>query len=184
MPPFSNMPDNDIWRIVVFIRAMRGSASEADVPGNAENGKAIFNGKGRCIQCHMIHGHGGTIGPDLSNIGAQATLDQIRHSLTQNGPVPLGYRPITIVTNKGETVQGIAKNEDGFSVQVLDFHDKLHLYQTTEVSQIIHGTTSLMPHNYDKVLSPTEYQDLVAMLARQVTVELNTKRQGEGEVGR
>src|ERR1700733_13039612 len=132
MPAFAgSLADDDIWRIVVFIRAMRGSASETDVAGNVEHGKAIFDGKGGCLKCHMLNGKGGTIGPDLSNIGAQVTLQPLRQSLTQEGPIPPGYRPIRVVTVKGETVEGIAKNEDAFSVQVLDFHDRLHLYDTT-----------------------------------------------------
>jgi hypothetical protein len=32
-----------------------------------------------------------------------------------------------------------------------------------------------MPHNYDKVLTPEEYQDLVAMLARQVRTTLHVQ---------
>ena len=185
MPPFAgSLSDDDIWRIVVFIRAMRGSASETDVAGNVEHGKAVFDGKGGCLKCHMLNGKGGTIGPDLSNIGAQVTLQHLRQSLTQEGPIPPGYRPITVVTTKGETVEGIAKNEDGFSIQLLDRQGKLHLYDTTELRTVTHGTKSLMPHDYDKVLSAGEYQDLLAMLAKQVTTSLNTKREGEGEVGR
>jgi putative heme-binding domain-containing protein len=185
MPPFAgSLPDDDIWRIVVFIRAMRGSASETDVAGSVEHGKAVFDGKGGCLECHMLNGKGGTIGPDLSNIGAQVTLQHLRQSLTQEGPIPPGYRPIKVVTAKGETVEGIAKNEDGFSVQLLDYHDKLHLYDTTELREITHGKVSLMPHDYDKMLTPEEYQDLLAMLAKQVTTSLSTKREGEGEVGR
>jgi putative heme-binding domain-containing protein len=185
MPAFSgSLSDDDIRRIVVFIRAMRGSASETDVAGNAEHGKAVFDGKGGCLKCHMLNGKGGTIGPDLSNIGAQVTLQHLRQSLTQEGPIPSGYRPIKVVTVKGETVEGIAKNEDGFSVQLLDFQDKLHLYDTTELREITHGKASLMPHDYDKVLAAEEYQDLLAMLAKQVTTSLSTKREGEGEVGR
>ena len=34
--PALGLPDDDIWRIVVFIRAMRASASDVDVPGDAE----------------------------------------------------------------------------------------------------------------------------------------------------
>jgi putative heme-binding domain-containing protein len=185
MPPFAgSLPDDDIWRIVVFIRAMRGSASETDVAGNVEHGNAVFHGKGGCLKCHMLNGKGGTIGPDLSNVGAQVTLQHLRQSLTQEGPIPPGYRPIKVVTAKGETVEGIAKNEDGFSVQLLDYHDKLHLYETTELREITHGKVSLMPHDYDKVLSAEEYQDLLAMLAKQVTTSLSTRREGEGEVGR
>ncbi len=185
MPPFAgSLADDDIWRIVVFIRAMRGSASETDVAGNVENGKVVFDGKGGCLKCHMLNGKGGTIGPDLSNIGAQVTLQHLRHSLTQEGPIPPGYRPIKVVTVQGETVEGIAKNEDEFSVQLLDYHDKLHLYDTIELREITHGKVSLMPHDYDKVLTAEEYHDLLAMLAKQVTTSLNTKREGEGEVGR
>jgi putative heme-binding domain-containing protein len=185
MPAFAGgLPDDDIWKIVVFIRAMRGSASETDVTGNVEHGKAVFGDKGGCLKCHMLDGKGGTIGPDLSNIGAQATLQHLRQSLTQEGPIPPGYRPIKVVTAKGETVEGIAKNEDGFSVQLLDYHDKLHLYDTTELREITHGKVSLMPHDYDKVLTTEEYQDLLAMLAKQVTTSLSSKREGEGEVGR
>jgi putative heme-binding domain-containing protein len=185
MPAFAgSLADDDIWRIVVFIRGMRGSASETDVAGNVEHGKAIFDGKGGCQKCHMLNGTGGTIGPDLSNIGAQVTLQHLRQSLTHDGPIPPGYRPIKVVTTQGETVEGVAKNEDGFSVQLLDYHDKLHLYETTELREITHGKVSLMPHDYDKVLTAEEYQDLLAMLGKQVTTSLSTKREGEGEVGR
>lgn len=185
MPPFGgSLADDDIWRIVVFIRAMRGSASETDVPGSAEQGKVVFTGKGGCLKCHMLDGKGGTIGPDLSNIGAQVTLQHLRQALTQEGPIPAGYRPVKVVTTSGQTVEGIAKNRDGFSIQVLDFENKLHLYDTAELREITLGKTSLMPHDYDKVLTPEEYQDLVAMLAKQVIAKLSTKREGEGEVGR
>jgi cytochrome c oxidase cbb3-type subunit III len=183
MPPFS-LPDDDIWRIVVFIRAMRGSASETDVPGNTQQGMAVFTGKGGCLKCHMLNGKGGTIGPDLSNIGAQVTLKRLRESLTQERPIPPDYRPIKVVTRDGMTVEGIAKNEDAFSIQILDYQDKLHLYDTNELREILPGKTSLMPHDYDKVLSAQEYQDLVAMLARQVHTTLHVHQDGEGEVGR
>src|ERR1700735_4399655 len=95
MPPFSgSLADDDIWRIVVFIRAMRSSASETDVAGNVEHGKAVFDGKGGCLKCHMLNGKGGTIGPDLSNIGAQDTLQHLRESLSVQRPIPPDYRPI------------------------------------------------------------------------------------------
>ncbi len=182
--PALGLPDDDIWRIVVFIRAMRASASDAAVPGDKQHGASVFSGKGGCLKCHMIDGHGGTIGPDLSNIGAQITLQHLREALTEARPIPDGYRPVKVVTLSSETVAGIAKNEDGFSIQVLDLHDKLHLYDKAELREVVHGATSLMPHNYDKALTPVEYQDLVAMLANRVTTKLHVEQQGEGEIGR
>jgi cytochrome c oxidase cbb3-type subunit 3 len=182
--PALGLPDDDIWRIVVFIRAMRGAASDSDVIGDPNRGRLVFEAKGECQKCHAIDGNGGTIGPDLSNIGAQVTLQQLRNSLTVDGPIPEGYRPVKVTTSNGEIVEGIAKNEDGFSVQVLDYNNKLHLYDKSELREIVHGQKSLMPHNYDKVLTADELQDLIAMLSRQAETKVHIGQPGEGEAGR
>lgn len=184
MPPFAQLSDNDIWRIVVFIRNLRGNASEMNVPGNVANGAAIFSGKGGCESCHMINGKGGTLGPDLSSIGGTSTLKSIRDVLTEETPVPPGYRPVKVVTQSGETVEGIARNEDNFSIQILDQNDKLHLYDKSELREVAHDKKSLMRHDYDKVLNQSEFQDLLAMLSRQARTRVELKQQGEGEKGR
>ena len=158
MPP-AGIADEDIWRIVLFIRAMRGSASETDVPGNVAQGAIVFAGKGGCTRCHEVNGKGGTIGPDLSNIGAQITLQHLREALTQERPVSDDFRPVKVVTRSGETVEGITKNRDSFSIQILDYNNRLHAYDTAELKEIVEGKQSLMPHNYDKVLSAEEYHD-------------------------
>lgn len=182
--PALNLPDESIWKIVVFIRAMRSSASEVDVPGDVAHGKQVFSGKGGCVKCHMINGEGGTIGPDLSNIGAQITLKRMKEALTVDGPIPTGYQPVKVVTLKGTTIEGVAKNQDSFSIQLLDNQNHLHLLDRAELKSVEESKISLMPHNYDKVLSREEYNDLLAMLAKQAAVNLHKKVEGDGEVGR
>ena len=182
--PAMSIADDSIWKIVVFIRAMRSSASEVDVPGNVQHGEAVFAGKGGCLKCHMLNGKGGAIGPDLSNIGAQITLQHLKDSLTVDGAIPTGYQPIKVITQDGKTIEGIAKNRDGFSIQLLDAEHHLHLLDRSELKLVDEAKTSLMPHNYDKMLSPEEYQDLVAMLAKQVVRNLHKKLEGDGEAGR
>jgi putative heme-binding domain-containing protein len=185
MPAMGKVMENeDVWRVVVFIRAMRSSASETDVTGNVQHGHEVFAGKGGCAKCHTMNGQGGTIGPDLSNIGAQMTLKHLRESLTTETPIALGYKPVTVVTRSGQTVKGVAKNEDAFSLQLLDYEDHLHLYDKADLKSVDEGTKSLMPHNYDKVLSKDEFQDLLAMLARQTRDGGRKKIEGDGEVGR
>jgi cytochrome c oxidase cbb3-type subunit III len=178
------MDDKDVWRIVVFIRAMRGSASETDVAGNVEHGKEVFAGKGGCAKCHAIQGKGGTIAPDLSNVGAEMTLKHLRESLTTETPITRGYTPLTVVLANGQTVKGVAKNEDAFSLQLLDYDNHLHLIDKADVRQEEEGTKSLMPHDYDKQLSKDEFQDLLAMLAKQTRDGGRKKIVGDGEVGR
>jgi hypothetical protein len=45
----------------------------------------------------------------------------------------------------------------------------------SELKSIEEATTLLMPHNYDNVLTPRKYDDLLAMLARQVTLNLHKR---------
>jgi cytochrome c oxidase cbb3-type subunit III len=182
--PASGLPDNDIWGIVAFIRNIRSTASDNIVPGDVENGRTIFEGTGGCNQCHMIRGHGGLIGPDLSSIGAELTLARLRESLVASRPIPAGYRPVRVLTVNGETIEGIAKNEDAFSIQVLDRTDKLRLFAKDDLREVIRETTSLMPHNFDKILAPGDFQDLVAMLSRQARTKVRIEQQGENEIGR
>ena len=188
--PGSGMPnmglsDDDAWRIVAYIRNIRGVAADNIVPGNAEHGMEIFKGKGGCMQCHMINGEGGTIGPDLSSIGAQVTLAHIREELSnQELPMPPGYTPVTVVGPHGETVKGIARNDDDFSIQILDEHNKLHLYDKSELRSITYAQHSLMPHDLDKKLTPDEFQDLLAMLSKQARVRVRILLERENEAGR
>ena len=39
--PASGLPDEDIWRVVAYIRNIRSTASDNDVPGNVQNGMEI-----------------------------------------------------------------------------------------------------------------------------------------------
>src|SRR5438270_7265590 len=40
--------------------------------GNADQGKKVFlSPKAQCAPCHKIHGQGGDVGPDLSQIGGK-----------------------------------------------------------------------------------------------------------------
>jgi cytochrome c oxidase cbb3-type subunit 3 len=182
--PASGLPDADIWCIVAYIRNIRSTASDNDVLGSVQNGMEIYQRKGGCAACHMIRGQGGLIGPDLSSIGAQLTLDQIKDSLTRPVPPQAGFVPVEVTTRSGEVIKGVAKNEDAFSIDVLDMQGKLHLFMKDEVRDVAHKPESLMPHNLDKTLTPTEFQDLVAMLSRQARTKMRKEQPGENEVGR
>lgn len=182
--PSSGLADDDAWRIVAFIRNVRATASDLVVPGNVQNGMAVFTGAGGCSGCHMIRGQGGVLGPDLSSIGAQLSLKKLQEALTKERPIPNGYRPATVTTLEGLTVSGVVRNSDAFSLQLLDRNGRLHLFDTKELRTIVYAQHSLMPHNFDTVLAADQYRDLVAMLAVQARTKVRALLQGENEVGR
>ena len=117
----------------------------------------------------MIRGNGGLLGPDLSNIGAERSLRQLREALTTVRPnIPAGFQPVRISTRSGETVDGVIKNENNFSMQVLDRQYRLHLLNRDELAHVEYGAQSLMPNDYGRRLTAGELQDVLLFLSRQV----------------
>ena len=57
-------------------------------------------------------------------------------------------------------------NEDSFSLQMLGSDSELHMFARDELRQVVHEPKSLMPTDYDKRLTPEEFQDLLAFLSR------------------
>jgi cytochrome c oxidase cbb3-type subunit 3 len=166
--PASGLSPMDNWKVVAYIRSLRATASDALVPGDVEHGEQIFWGNGRCAECHTIRGRGGILGPDLSNVGGQQTFEHILNSLTKAPPqIPRGYQPVEVVTTGGQKISGIAKNDDNFSLQLLDSHERLQLFTRDELRQVIYKKQSLMPSDYDKKFTAAELQDLLAFLSRQ-----------------
>ena len=178
--PRSGLAETEAWKVTAYIRGVRGTAIDAPSKGDVAHGEQIFSGKGGCNACHMVHGKGGLIGPDLSNVASQRKLGSIRDALTKeehrvatdgghHDPSLLPssqYRPIRVITRDGQTVSGIVRNEDNYSLQVLGSDNTLHLFSREQLREVVYGAKSLMPSDYDRRLTPDEMQDLLAYLSR------------------
>jgi cytochrome c oxidase cbb3-type subunit 3 len=164
MPNFA-MADDKVLQVAAFVRSLTAPAIATQVPGDPERGRRVFFGAGRCSTCHMILGQGGYPGPDLSNIGAERTVPQLRESvLKPSERIADGYRSVTAVLKSGGTVQGVAKNHNNYSVHILDHAGKLHLLRRDEITKLDMMDNSMMP-----AADPNEALHLVAFLARQST---------------
>jgi putative heme-binding domain-containing protein len=165
MPNFP-MADDKVLQVAAFVRSLTAPAIATHVPGDPERGRQTFFGAGRCSGCHMISGRGGYPGPDLSNIGAERTAAQLRESVMKpSARIAEGYRTVIAVLKSGPALQGVAKNYNNYSVQLLDRTGKLHLLTRDDVSELDVTETSMMP----AVSDPDEALHLVAFLARQST---------------
>jgi len=166
--PGSPLPPADVNKIVAYIHSLRATAVDLEVPGDAANGRLIFESKANCAKCHMLNGRGGILGPDLSNIGAERSLAAIRDALTVVKPVPpRGFQPVKVTTVSGRSFEGLVKNQHNTSFQILGLDEKLHLLPAAEIKDIQFQKQSLMPAGFDKSLTPAEFQDLLAFLSRQ-----------------
>jgi putative heme-binding domain-containing protein len=169
MPPTS-LSDEDSWNLVAYVKAMTGPASDNNVPGDPEAGERIFHGtRAGCSNCHSIRGQGGRMGPDLSNLGATRPLALIKEAIA--GPFQrlqmAGKEGVSIKLKNGKEIQGLARNRNNYSLQVLDREGNLHLISMLDVEQLTISARSLMPDDYGRRLSAQDLRDLYAFLARQ-----------------
>lgn len=178
MPP-ANLPEEQEWQIVAYVRSLTSPAVETPVEGNPEEGRRIFWSKqAGCSNCHRILGQGGLLGPDLSNVGGVRSLPHIRESiLDPDEEIPPGYRSASVVLRNGRRLEGIARNFSNYSLQLQDQQGHLHLIPMEDVERIDLARGSAMPKDYAKRLTNGELRDLLAFLAQQSVrpVEL-TKR--------
>jgi putative heme-binding domain-containing protein len=166
-----DLPNLPIRQLVAFIRALSSTAAHVSVPGNQNLGRRIFSGKGHCAECHMIRGQGGLLGPDLSNIGGERTVSEIRESILKPSlSLPNKYRGVTVVTESGERINGTLRNRDSFSLQIMDREGQFRFFLTLELREIVLEEKSLMPDNIGSLLSAEELQNLLAFLSRQFVV--------------
>ncbi|HYZ85311.1 MAG TPA: hypothetical protein VE621_12950, partial [Bryobacteraceae bacterium] len=94
---------------------------------------------------------------------------QLREGILEpSARIAEGYRPVRIVTAKGEKLEGVARNYTNYSLQMIDKTGKLHLFDTRELKQMeIDNSRSPMPADYATKLSATEVDNIIAFLARQ-----------------
>lgn len=166
--PGSKLSDSAVWEVGTFVRSLSTPAFSIPVSGNVQAGQTLFFDRAGCGRCHMIGGTGGFIGPDLTNIGASSTLKQLRQSIIDpNARIDDGFRGVTAVLRDGTRVEGVAKNNSSYSIQILDAHGRLHLLDKSDLTQIAFSKKSLMPDTYKNTLSPRDLDDVLAFLSRQ-----------------
>ena len=157
--------DEEIWRMVAFVQRLGAATAPEKAPGDPAAGQVVYEKKGACAVCHILNNQGGTLGPDLTDIGRRRGLKFLEESLVKpEADVPLRYRGVRVVTISGQTVAGIRLNEDDISIQLRDTGDNLRSFLKDNIKEIRRDNPSLMPA-YGSIFTRKEVEDLVAYLS-------------------
>ena len=153
-----------LWQLVAYVRSLSEAPQSVADFGDASRGQSLFEGKGGCRNCHQINGDGARSGPDLSYIGGQRSVPDLRASLLRPNErvLPKDYR-VSAVTKSGEKITGRRLNEDSFSMQLIDTSENLVSLSKADVSDFSIDKTSSMP-SLGGVFSEEEVADLLAYL--------------------
>ena len=165
MPPFAALGPAKLSEVLNYLRSLQGKGRAPAVTANTEEGKEIFAGKGGCSECHMVHGVGGFLGPDLSDYGASHSADDIRSAIVSADKRPGSRKGLAKATTKdGQQISGLVRNEDNFSVQLQALDGTFHLLEKSSLSELTFDSAPVMPSDYDSKLSKSELDQLVGYL--------------------
>ena len=155
--------DDEIWRMLAYLRTLAAPTPTETPRGNAENGERIF--WATCGGCHRVNDRGGRLGPDLSRIGVAraraAIVRQIRGAVEQFRP---GYEPVTLTPSSGLPIHGVKKNEDLFSIQIMETTERIQGYLKGELRDVVNDARSAMPAYGPDRLNDSDLNDLLSYL--------------------
>jgi putative heme-binding domain-containing protein len=163
MRPFA-FGASELTGIVSYLRNMNSADAKGALIGNVARGKELFSGAGNCASCHAINGKGPRVAPDLGDVGALRTADLLHRKLVDPSAnlLPIN-RSIRAVTKDGKTINGRRLNEDTYTVQLVDEHERLVSLTKSDLREFTVLQTTPMPSYKDK-FSAQELADVEAYL--------------------
>jgi cytochrome c oxidase cbb3-type subunit 3 len=164
MPSFNSLGHDGIANVVLYLRVLQGRTGPSKLPGNADTGRALFHSKAGCAECHMVEGSGGFIAGDLSAWGGTRSSEEIRNAITKPSAANRRGGKMVVMTHDGRRYEGMARNEDNFSIQLQTLDGEFHLFQKTELDNLALQAEPLMPTDYGSRLTASELNDLVSFL--------------------
>jgi putative heme-binding domain-containing protein len=139
----------------------------ASIPASADarRGAEIYrSAKALCTTCHAMSNVGGTLGPDLTKIGAIRTERDLLEAIVFPGASYVrSYEPLLVKTKSGDQL-GILKKEAADEIILANGPASEISIPRKDVVSVQPGAISLMPQGFDGILTPQELADLVAFL--------------------
>jgi putative heme-binding domain-containing protein len=143
-------------------------AAERKIPelvgANWGRGRHVFRSpEAACVRCHVAHGEGGNIGPDLSNLvhrDYESVVRDIRHPSFAINPDFVTY---AVLTKAGQVLTGVLRSE-GEALLVGNADGQTHTIYRDEVEELRPSAVSVMPEGAANRLSDQQFRDLLAYL--------------------
>jgi PQQ-dependent dehydrogenase (methanol/ethanol family) len=180
MPAF-DLPPAELDVLTAFVRSLSASAADANAPGDCAAGERFFFGNGGCAGCHMALGRGKAVGPDLSAVGREMTLDEIDEAVRQpSAKIKPGYEVVDVRLHDGSVLRGFARNRSRYNLQLQDLTGQFHSLKAEQIAELTVEPKSLMPATQ---CSAAECRDLLAFLSSLTGVTVGMKAGPMASVG-
>ncbi|HKE07827.1 MAG TPA: c-type cytochrome [Candidatus Acidoferrum sp.] len=182
MPAFSYLGDPVLRGLLTHLRTLQGDPKTENLPGDVRRGKQLFFGQAECSRCHTARGEGGFFASDLTGYAKARGPGAIRDAILQpNRDLDLRNRIVVATLANGRTIEGIARNEDNFSMQLLTPDGFFYLLTKSALKNLSYRNESPMPADYGSRLSAAQIDDLVKFLDSLAKENLKKEKSQEDE---
>ncbi|MFO1065975.1 MAG: ThuA domain-containing protein [Pirellulales bacterium] len=125
--------------------------------------QVFFSDKAQCSRCHKMHGVGGQIGPDLSNLIHRDYASVLRDIREPNYAINPDHLTFTAITSDGRTVTGAVRHRDS---QLIfgDATGKETTIDRDDVDELNPSRLSIMPTGLHEQLGEEAMRHLLTYL--------------------
>ena len=131
-------------------------------------GKRLFQ-EATCAQCHKVHGEGGAVGPELTDVlqrwkGDQAAV--LREILEPSFKIEPKYAMHTVVTADGQVFSGVVTTQDTKSLTIVTNPEspQPQVIPRADIEDMIQSNSSMMPKGLLDRFSRDEIYELLAFI--------------------
>ncbi len=152
-----------------------GSAISAEeilaLSGDPNRGRIIFDksSAAQCKQCHAVQGFGGSLGPELSNVGKKYERKALLETILEpSKAIAPEFIPYLLETTSGQVYAGFVTEKTADHVVLKDVKNQSVRVPTAEIDALVALQKSLMP---ELILSEVTAQDAADLLAYLTTLK-------------
>lgn len=132
--------------------------------GSWARGRALFFGDvANCAKCHSVHGRGGNLGPDLSNLIHRDYSSVLRDITLPSFAINPDHVTYHVELKDGKVLTGVLRTE-GERIKVGNIQGLITEIPKADVERISASAVSTMPEGMAKLLGPDRLRDLMTFL--------------------
>ena len=164
MPAFGSVFNKDqIKAVVSYLRTLQGTNKTTPISGDKEAGQTLFFGKAHCAECHAVNGKGGFLAADLSGYGKTHSTSELRQQILDHNKE--GRHSWTrVVTRGGKSYEGLARNEDNFSLQLQTPDGDFLFFEKANLAKVEHQPSWVGAAGYMRELNGKDLDNLISYL--------------------
>ncbi|MFO0929630.1 MAG: ThuA domain-containing protein [Gemmataceae bacterium] len=129
----------------------------------ARGRKEFFGEQAGCSKCHTMHGQGGDLGPDLSNLVHRDYASVLRDITSPSFAINPDHLTYVVSLTDGRILTGVVRTV-GDTVRIGDTRGQVTVVRRDAVEEMRPSPVSTMPEGIPQLLGPARMRDLMAFL--------------------